>query len=91
MLTLKPKTWLNDEISNYLYKLLAKCDTELCKNDPAHQHTFFYNILVTRIMDERNTKLEGMYEYANARHWFDRYNIFKVDTIIIPINMDNIH
>ena len=34
-------------------------------------------------------KLEGTYEYANVRNWFNGKDVFKFDEIIFPINIDN--
>ena len=46
MQTLKPCIWLNDQIIHFFFKMLAKRDSELCKNDEAHQKTFSINLFL---------------------------------------------
>ena len=57
--TLKPNTWLNDEIINFFFKLLEKQDKESFENDATHPRTLFCkSFLITKMLNEGNVERE---------------------------------
>jgi Ulp1 family protease len=95
MHTLKPGMWLNDEIIHYFYLMLSKRDKELCKKDPTRQRShFFKSFFITKILNEGSATCDGKYEYKNVKRWSKKVpgkDIFKLDKILFPINMGNMH
>ena len=95
MQTLKPGMWLNDEIIHYFYLMLSKRDEELCKKDPTRQRShFFKSFFITKILNEGSATCDGKYEYRNVKRWSKKVpgkDIFKLDKILFPINMGNMH
>jgi ubiquitin C-terminal hydrolase len=95
MHTLKPGTWLNDEIIHYFYLMLSKRDEELCKKNPTRQRShFFRSFFITKILNEGSATCDGKYEYSNVKQWSEKVpgkDIFKLDKILFPINMGNMH
>lgn len=82
---LKPSTWLNDDIINGFMALLRTRDADLNPNHRNHfATTFFFSSLF----------VNGRYTYSNVRKWhrfFPGGDIFHLDKIFIPINIENIH
>ncbi|OEU20578.1 cysteine proteinase [Fragilariopsis cylindrus CCMP1102] len=95
MQTLKPGMWLNDEVIHYFYLMLSKRDEELCKIDPTRQRShFFKSFFITKILNEGSASCDGKYEYRNVKRWSKKVpgkDIFKLDKILFPINMGNMH
>jgi len=95
MQTLKPGEWLNDEIIHHFYLMLSKRDEELCMNDPTRQRShFFKSFFITKVLNEGNASCDGKYEYRNVKRWSKKVpgkDIFKLDKILFPINMGNMH
>lgn len=95
MRTLQPGMWLNDEIVHYFYLMLAKRDEELCINDTSRKRShFFKSFFITKLLNEGNSSCDGKYEYRNVKRWSKKVpgkDIFQLDKILFPINMDNMH
>ena len=95
MKTLKPGTWLNDEIIHYFYLMLSKRDEELCGNDPSRKRShFFKSFFMTKLLNEGNVSCDGKYEYRNVKRWSKKVpgkDIFNLDKILFPINMGGMH
>ena len=98
MQTLKPGTWLNDEVINYFLKnCLAKRDEKLCASQPGQKRSHFFNsFFVQTMFDEKNNNMNvrGKYNYKNVRRWGKKVpgkDIFNLKYIICPINLDNMH
>jgi len=84
---LKPCTWLNDEVINFYMCLLQQRDNfniEISDGRRVSSHyfnTFFINKLINK----------GEYNYANAKRWTKKFNVFSKDKIFIPVNISNTH
>mmetsp|Transcript_23082 Transcript_23082/g.63998 ORF Transcript_23082/g.63998 Transcript_23082/m.63998 type:complete len:588 (+) Transcript_23082:59-1822(+) len=95
MKTLKPGSWVNDEIIHYFYLMLAKRDEEMCMNDPSRKRShFFKSFFITKLLNEGNASCDGKYEYRNVKRWSKKVpgkDIFQLDKILFPINMGNMH
>ena len=101
LLTLKPATWLNDEVINYYMHLLLKRDHAISAVNSSirhhHQQTTETPTLFRRswfAITHFFVKLltgTGKYNYANVRRWTRRIDIFASDKVVFPINLDNEH
>jgi Ulp1 protease family, C-terminal catalytic domain len=97
MQTLRPRTWLNDEIIHYFYLMLANRDAELCGNDPSRKRShFFKSFFITKLLNEGNANpaIDGTYEYRNVKRWSKNVpgkDIFALDKVVLPINMGGMH
>ncbi|OZJ06857.1 hypothetical protein BZG36_00144 [Bifiguratus adelaidae] len=80
LITLRPGTWLNDEIVNfYIGLILERSKKQDGKLPKVHCFTsFFYSTLVSG-------------GYAKVRRWTKKIDIFSNDYIIIPVNINNAH
>ena len=86
MKTLKPGVWLNDEIVNFFYLVIAKRTTK--KKLQSHCHCFKSFFMKTLLSEE------GGYEYNKVKGWSKKVpdgDIFALDKILLPINVDNSH
>ena len=94
MHTLKPDIWMNDEVINCFYTMLAKRDKELCTSDPEQKRShFFGSSFMSALLNEGHAN-EGLYEYRNVKRFSRRVpgkDIFKLDKIFFPINVDRMH
>jgi len=101
ILRLKPGKWLNDEIINFYYALLAKRDYDLWFSDGKKKRTHFYN---THFMTQLRNEDEGgndkfadddkNYKFDNVKRWTKTIpggNVFTLDKLFIPINISNRH
>ncbi|KAJ3032135.1 UNVERIFIED_CONTAM: SUMO1 sentrin specific peptidase 1 [Siphonaria sp. JEL0065] len=75
--TLRPGTWLNDEVINFYGQLLM----ERAERNPGGQYpkihffnTFFYTTLST-------------HGYARIRRWTKKFDLFALDLCIIPVHL----
>ena len=87
LLTLKPRTWLNDEVINYYMNMLLQREHRpnavLGSNLQSWFTTsFFFVKLLTGT---------GEYNYANVRRWTLTVDIFSSDKVFFPINLGNTH
>ncbi|KAG8694390.1 Smt3-specific protease, partial [Ceratobasidium sp. 394] len=82
---LKPAQWLNDEIINFYGALIMARSEEAKKGkakalDAHYFNTFFF------------AKLEDPgYEKARIGKWTKKFDIFKKDVALIPVNLGNAH
>ena len=95
MATLQPRTWLNDEIVNHFYLMLAKRDEELCSKtyNKSRSH-FFKSFFITNLLNEGSATNDGEYEYQNVKRLSRKApgkDIFDLDKILVPINTGNLH
>ena len=96
MRRLKPGKWLNDEVINYYFVLLRKRDAELMKDAVSSGSTkrrshFFQSFFMSKLLDTHDTRT---YKYDNVKNWSQSVpggDIFELNSIFTPINMDNIH
>ena len=99
MITLRPKTWLNDEIISYYLKVaLKKRDDFFCEQDSNRKRNYFYNsYFMQNLLDEYNDidpNCRGIYNYAKVSTWGRKCHggdIFKLKHIFVPINIENVH
>ena len=99
MITLRPKTWLNDEIISYYLKVaLTTRDDFFCKQDSNRKRNYFYNsYFMQNLLDEYNDidpNCRGIYNYAKVSTWGRKCpggDIFKLKHIFVPINIEHVH
>ena len=84
---LKPNTWLNDEVINFYMKMLQERDDTLFERDKNRRHSHFFNTFFA----ERLLKTDKHYKYENVKKWSKKLDIFEMDKIFFPINIDNMH
>ena len=87
--TLRPKTWLNDEVIHYYITTLAKRDDALSNAIPGRKRChFFKSFFMTSLLHD------GRYHYDNIRRWSNNVpgqDIFALDKLIVPINISQQH
>ena len=66
MRTLKPCSWLNDEVIHYFYLMLSRRDEEICKREQKRRSHFFKSFFLTKLFDEGGS---DQYKYANVKRW----------------------
>jgi len=96
MQTLKPKTWLNDEVINYYLKVcLAKRDEALCNGEQGRKRCHFFNSFFLQSMfREEYTIRSGEYDYSQVQRWSKKApgkSILNLKHIICPRNIGNYH
>ncbi|KAJ1721355.1 hypothetical protein LPJ53_004108 [Coemansia erecta] len=75
MSTLKPGTWLNDEVINFYMQLIISRSEKVSGLPSVHAfNTFFYSTL----------RDSG---YARVRRWTRRVKLFEKDLVIIPVHL----
>ncbi|CAK4099292.1 unnamed protein product [Aphanomyces euteiches] len=79
--SLQPTTWLNDEIVNFWFQMLAERDASLKR--PLKSH-FFNSFFFSKVS-------EGGYNYINVRRWTRKIDLFSMDKIFVPVNVRNVH
>lgn len=81
MVCLQPSTWLNDEVINFYMEMLND------RNKAHHKKSHFFNSFFV----ERLLKTDKKYTYTNVQRWSKKFDIFELDKIFFPINIDNMH
>ena len=68
--TLRPGSWLNDEVIHYFYVMLAKRDVQMCSDGKRERRShFFKSFFITKLLNEGDANKDGEYEYRNVRRW----------------------
>jgi sentrin-specific protease 1 len=92
MQTLRPGTWLNDEVIHYFYKMLANRDEALTVAKPERKRShFFMSFFFTKLFDEGNT---NEYSYRNVKRWSKKVpgkDIFDLDKVFFACNVSQMH
>ena len=84
---LVPVTWLNDEVINFYMCMLQERDniqTELSCGTRKPSH-YFNSFFMERMF------VKGQYNYDNIKRWTKKFNIFLLDKVFIPVNINNTH
>jgi len=84
---LRPNTWLNDEIVNFYMCMLQERDQKLCAASngarlPSH---YFNSFFIAKLLEN------GQYTYNNVKRWSKKFDVFSMDRIFMPINLNNTH
>ncbi|KAJ7630731.1 cysteine proteinase [Roridomyces roridus] len=88
---LKPLTWLNDEVVNF-YGALILGRSDACKENPSGNAKAKKPLDVHYFSTFFWTKLEkDGYEKGRLAKWTKKIDIFSKDTILIPVNHNNVH
>ncbi|KAJ7225724.1 cysteine proteinase [Mycena pura] len=88
---LQPGKWLNDEVINF-YGALILGRSEACKENPSKNSRGKSPLDVHYFSTFFWTKLEKEgYEKGRLAKWTKKVDIFSKDTILVPINHDNVH
>ena len=87
MQSLSPSKWITDEVVNMYCKLLADRDLQLLKshlhsNPNVFMHTHFYTLLQNRVSNDN---------YWERKQQVVGKNLFEVNKIFIPINLNSNH
>ena len=84
---LAPGAWLNDEIINFYMCMLHARDVKLCRNYPSRVPSYFFNsFFITKLL-----KCDHGYKYDNVKRWTKTFDIFAMDKIFFPVNINNSH
>jgi len=90
--TLRPREWLNDEVINYYYFMLAKRDEALTAANPVRKRNHFFNsFFFTKLFDEEAT---NEYTYKNVKEWskvVPGNDIFALDKVLFACNVLHTH
>lgn len=87
LICLNPGKWLNDEVINYYMQMLSDENKRLNKNDP--KSLYLNSFFLTKLLEKRNGEMT--YTYENVKRWTKNHNIFEMDKIYIPLNINNNH
>lgn len=68
-------------------ELLKQRDTALCRQDPNRKPSYFFNSFFM----EKLLISDNKYNYKNVAQWSKKFNVFDLDKIFFPINIDNSH
>mmetsp|Transcript_60352 Transcript_60352/g.106070 ORF Transcript_60352/g.106070 Transcript_60352/m.106070 type:complete len:394 (-) Transcript_60352:70-1251(-) len=84
---LKPGTWLNDEVVNFYMCMLQERDQKLCEASngqrmPSH---YFNSFFISKLLENRQ------YTYSNVKRWSKKFDVFAMDKIFMPVNLNNSH
>lgn len=87
LVCLRPNTWLNDEVVNFYMCMLQERDQNLCRESngtrtPSH---YFNSFFMSKLMEN------GQYTYGNVKRWSKKFDVFAMDRIFMPINLNNSH
>jgi len=87
LLTLRPNTWLNDEVVNFYMELLRARDERLFEesNGTRRKSHYFNSFFMSKLLEG------GVYCYGNVKRWSRKFDIFSMDRVFIPINLNNTH
>ena len=79
--------WLNDEIINFHMNMFNVRDVELCGlvSSPRVRSYCFSSFFMAKLL-ERNT-----FNYSLVAKWAAKVDLFSINKIFVPINIDNIH
>jgi Ulp1 family protease len=84
---LRPHTWLNDEIVNFYMCMLQERDQQLVQQSNGTRvashyfNSFFYSKLTEG----------GRYNYGNVKRWSKKFDVFSLNKVFLPINLNNTH
>ena len=85
MATLRPKTWLNDEIINACMSCLAKRNQE---HSPCSRMHFFSSHFMDKLVSKTG------HNYSNVRRWSNKVNnkyMFSLTNVFIPMSTSKTH
>ena len=80
--TLKPKTWLNDEIINIWMEILQ---TKAIANGTRTK--FFHSFLFNKLLPPDH----GIYKYSEVHRWISAETLTDFDTFVVPIHVCKSH
>jgi sentrin-specific protease 1 len=92
--SLRPYTWLNDEVINFYMCMLQERDEKLCNKsngDRLSSH-FFNSLFMAKLLTNTNEqKFTGKYDYSQVKRWTKNVNVFLKNKIFIPLNYNQNH
>jgi sentrin-specific protease 1 len=85
---LLPKVELNDEVVNFYMELLQDRDNSLHAKYPSSRvRSYYFNsFFITKLLI-----CDNCYTYLNVTRWTKTIDIFEMDKIFFPINLNNEH
>lgn len=84
---LRPMTYLNDEVINYIFMTLAHREETFTIPSSSSRYYYFKSHFVSRLLDEGKT---DAYNYDNVKNWSKRMpgrNIFLFEKVFIAIHL----
>lgn len=89
MQCLLPRTWLNDEVINFYFKLLQ----ERCNKATQGPKCWFTNSFFWNKLSGGPAKQNDEYNYKEVRRWTikAKVDIFALDFVIFPMNVGEMH
>lgn len=93
--TLKPGTWLNDEVINFYMSMLSEYD-EARPSPPGinknHYFSSFFMAKYFNVKDFNGSSTDSsLYSYSNIKRWTKKFNVFEKNKIFFPVNRGNSH
>ncbi|KAG8736447.1 Smt3-specific protease, partial [Ceratobasidium sp. 428] len=82
---LKPAQWLNDEIINFYGALIMARGEEAKKGKGKALDTHYFNTFFFAKLEDPG------YEKARIGKWTKKFDIFKKDVALVPVNLGNAH
>ncbi len=95
--TLKPNTWLNDEIVNSYLELLYRRNEIALKESVTNgtkappKVRFMSSFFYSRLFEMNRAQGCQVYDYTRVRRWTKKFDVFDLDMLVIPINQHNVH
>lgn len=81
---LRSRTWLNDEVINFYFSMLQERNLAEHKG---RKSLFFSSFFMDRLLSGSKSK----FNYGNVQRWTAKIDIFQLDKIFVPINVENYH
>jgi sentrin-specific protease 1 len=87
LVCLRRNTWLNDEVVNFYMAMLQERDARLWSaGDGARLPSHYFNsFFMTKLLEN------GQYNYGQVKRWSKKFDVFALDRVFIPINLNNTH
>ena len=84
---LHDEKWLNDEVINFYMLLLKDCSDAYYYKDPdiRLKSHYFSTYFMTRLL------CRNKYDYNQVKRWSKKFDIFSLEKIFFPININNTH
>jgi len=84
---LHDEEWLNDEVINFYMLLLKDCSDSYYYKDPdiRLKSHYFSSYFMTRLL------YRNKYDYNQVKRWSKKFDIFSLEKIFFPININNTH
>lgn len=83
---LRPGIWLDDELINCYFSLIAQREALRCLNSVKLPSFFFKSFFFSRLLENGTG-----YNYNNVKTWSRGSDIFAFNKVYVPVNINNMH